>query len=699
MNTTIINATPLSYNLGTQDVSGTTLSPQPEDLPSHLPKVYIYAERGRLTPQLVGTDARTNIFGKNSFDPLKPYYNHATKFSDIFAKNGNSQMLQRIQPSDAPPPAAIRLMLDLLPTQVQDYQRNSDGSYKLDATTGQPIPTASKIPGFLAKWVVTPIQNGPDGSDSFGTATQGPGDQTDNTVTPAVQSTRYPIMDLRVDSFGAYGNNQAIRLWAPTTLTNPAVDQNLMVDQKAFQFYIACAERPDALTSASIVPTQKGANFVPFTFVKGLINRQTTKKTYLGDVFISAYQNISTPGLPPSFGPFGQQAIYDSQIKAVLDLVYPAEYAAHDQFSDFDGSADEEYRFNFVSGQTSNGVPYHSFQLVTGAPNSTRLSSSNNIYAQGGGDGTMSDANFAASVTLELQKYADPNHPFSTNVAMYPESHFWDSGLPIETKKAMSSLLAIRKDMVVCASTFTVGGPELTDDEENSLATTLLTHFQQYAESDIFATPTCRAIIVGQSGIPLASEYDQPLPLLYDLADKTSQFMGAGDGAWKKGKEPDENNQITSMYNVSLPFRPVNARYADWATGMIWAESFDRSSLYWPQLQTVYPDDTSVLNSYITVCAVANLERIGQQVHREVSGKSGLTPELLKSLVEEKINAKVKDKYAGRFIIVPKCTITADDSLRGYSWTTTIQIYSPTMYTVQTLIIQSNRIENAPAQQ
>jgi len=692
MNLNIRNGAPMSLNLGIKDDSSRTPNAVAEARPTHMPKVYGYAQKGDHTQAypVVG-DSRTTIFGADSFDLRKKWANHATVYSNAFAAQGNMQMFQRLKPTDAPDPASLRLWIDLLPTQVQDYERNADGSYKRDGSNAL-IPTASKVAGYLAKFVLTAVDKDVNGDDTFGVATQVAGDQTDGN---SVQSTRYPILDLRTSSFGSWGNNQAIRLWAPTTQSTRPLDSRLVTDQKVYPFYIACAERADELSTAKVKSTLSGSQQIPFTFKPGTIDRNTDAQMYLGDIFLNAYQDISTPGLSPQFGPFGEINVYDSNIAAVLALVYAAEFAVADVHSDFDGSSDEAYRFNLISGMTSGGVPYHTYQVVTGSSNSVRLTESSNLFAAGGGDGTMDNASFAALVSLELANYADPNHPVQEE-ATNPESIFYDSGFPVQTKKDMAQILAIRKDVAVVVSTHEDGGRVLTDDEERSLATALLTHFQAYAESEYFGTPAARACIVGSSGYILGSQWVKRAPASFEIAMKAADYMGAANGLWKAGKSFDSAplSQIDYMRDMALPFRPADARSKDWDVGLIWPAAYSRSRFYFPQLQTIYPDDTSVLNNFFTMMACVELQKIGTAVHKDFSGVSNLTEEQLIERVNAKINDAVKDKFDNRFTITPETTFTADDKLRGYSWTTTIKIASPMMETVQTLIIETQRKES-----
>ena len=68
--------------------------------------------------------------------------------STVNAK-GNAIQVRRMQPADANPPASLRLWLDVLPTKIQQYERNTDGSFKTDGS-GMKVPitgNGATLPG------------------------------------------------------------------------------------------------------------------------------------------------------------------------------------------------------------------------------------------------------------------------------------------------------------------------------------------------------------------------------------------------------------------------------------------------------------------------------------------------------------------------------------------------------------------------
>lgn len=690
--TTIVNASPQVILQGTNDQSTRAPVRTADAIPTHLPKIYIYAKKGPTTPQLVVGDDRSAMYHADSFDVRLPWANHATVLSNLINAEGNQCMYQRLLPVDAGPASNLMLSLDVLPTIIPQYTRNSDGSFATDSQ-GAKILSGSTAAGYTVKWVVS--TRGTSTANGFGTATITAGDQTN--ATTQVQSQRYPIMELKASSIGAAGNDVGIRLWAPTNEVNTLVSQDLLTSQKAYPYFAAIIRRADATSSPNIVQTTFSEQRTVITFKPNVIDPTTDSKLYIGDVLLDKYQNLTDPRFPAQYGDFGTLAVYDNNIETVLNLFYAAEFANQVPGGDFTGADDEEHLFNFVSGQSSNGVPYNTFQILTTGANVVRPSEYTNIYAQSGSDGTMNDTLFAGLVADAVTEYGNINSQLmdtATNV----ESIIYDSGFPIETKKALCNFIAVRKDTFVVLGTHTVGGPQLTASEEHSLAIALRTRLQLTPESDYFGTAVMRGMIMGRSGKLRDSQYTKYVPTTMEIAIKSARYMGAANGKWKSGKNFDgaPGSILDYMTDINVTFTPSTARNKDWDVGLNWVQAYDLRSLFFPALKTVCNDDTSVLNSFFTAMAICEINKVNERVWRFFTGISGAN--LSNDQLVEKVNAKctslLQGRFDNRFIIEPAAYVSATDDQRGYSWTLPVKIYAAGMKTVMTTNVEAHRISD-----
>lgn len=698
--TTIVNGAPMVRSLGTQDASKRIPVIEPEAIPTHCPKVYIYAAKGPTGPQLVVGDGRNEMYGDDTFDLRMPFATHQTVLSNLVNAQGNAQMIERLIPVDAGPKANFTLWLDVLPTDIPQYQRDSQGKFIVDGVTGLPIPTvpASTKAGFKVKWVVTSIATNPLNKtdlELFANQATTPGDQTDGTE----QSQRYPILSFWANSQGGYFSNSGLRLWAPTEATSGAVNDNILSGNKAFPFKLAAIRRVNAQSSARIVEAEDGSPNIDFTFKEGQINAATDALISLGDLYPKVYQELSDPRFQPKYADLSGLHIYQDNIEELVTQFYAAEKDEIDPSSDWTlGATDEAHKFNFLTGVSSQDGPYYTFLVDTAAAGSVRLSESTNLFAGGGSDGTMNETLFAGLVETAVAEYANENSELM-DTAFNVESIVYDTGFPLQTKYALCKVLAERKDIGVVLSTYSVGGQQLTAAEDHSIAVALRTRLQMYPDSDYFGTPVFRGVIIGRNGILRGSQYTKRLPITLELAVKAAKMMGAGNGSWKSEELFDKAplSEITMFDDINIAFTPAKQRNKDWDVGLNYPMRFSRKSLFFPALKTVYDNDTSVLNSFFVMMACIEIQKVGERVHRHFTGSVSLTDAQLVDRVNKKVEELTVGRFANMFKIVPAAYLTDADVARGFSWTLPIKLYANNMKTVQTLSIEARRMSDLDA--
>lgn len=692
-----MKSTPRTIYRGIQDVSGRVPTPSAPERPTHLPKVWFFAKEGPTEPMLVAADAIANIYNPDSFDERGKFTTHATILMNQFIGAGNGVMCHRVIDPKAKPPAGYRLCADVLETELPEYERNADGTFVLDAT-GNPVPTGNVINGREVKFVVEPIGVDVDGATLFGRGQQRAGDRTDGTN----QSIRVPIYDSQVNFQGSYGNDIANRFWAPDQNSLDPVNVDFIAKYKAYPFRFVMLRRGTPIATPGIVSSVYGEQYVEVTLKPDLVDTDTGIGKYLGTDVIPRYQDLDSTEVGPQYSPIGRIHVYENYLADLIQELYETEYAAQPAGidSDFDGSEDEQYKFNLLGGVHSSGAPYSTYHIVSDETNAQRMSELSNIYCVGGDDGEISNAMLDDLIDLHVNGYADENSELQTH-ALYPESIIYDSGSRLSTKYNLIKFIAVRKDTSVVLSCHQADGDVLTAAEESSLAVTLRTRLRLYPESNFYGTDTVRGVIVGRSGKLLNSHYKKELPITIELAYKSAQYMGAGNGVWdsKYAFDREPNNQLQLFKNLNVKTTSARVRNKDWDNGMVWVEPFDTRAFFFPGIRTVYSDDTSVLTSYFNMLICVELEKIGGLVHRKLSGAQGMTAAQVIDFVEREINKEVsaRNNFDNRVVVQPVVTITDQDASNGFSWTTVIKVFMPNMVTVQTLSIQSNRINDLAA--
>lgn len=685
----IVNAAPMVIDYGTQDLSKRQVPRDPIAIPQHLPKYYTFAEKGPTGPQLVTGVDLTNIYGDETFNQLGKYCTHSTPF--ILGTNslGNSIMLERLIPDDAGPEATLIAWLDVLPTTVDLYERNPDGSVKTDPATGDPI-VVGVTAGYKVKWVVTNYTT-KEQVANFGQLTQTTGDQTDTDL--GVQSIRYPIFEFKASSVGARGNMTGLRLWAPNAQSS-SMPTSMMATEKAYPYFIQMIERSDALSTPTVTPTIYAEQNVMFTLKPDVIDPVTTQRIGAEDIIIQSYESLSDPRYAQIFGAYDTLKVYDANIDTLVGLFQAAEIPFINEFSDFTADPADRHLFNIVSGSSSLNVPYNSF-IFTDAENGTRFSNTTNVYSAGSSDGTMTNEVFDGLVSTAVQAYADELNPVQ-ELAVNVESCMYDSGFSVNTKKDLIKMISIRKDTYVVLGCYEAGGRTLGAAEEQSLAISLRTALQMYPESDYFGTPVMRGMIIGRSAVIRNSQYTDRLPLTYEVMMKCAKRAGAGNGRWTNGANFDgaPGSILDYMTDVSITWVPASVRNRNWDVGLNWVQAYDRSSFFFPALKTVYDDDTSVLNSLSTMMAICQLNKVAHAAWREFSGVAHLTDAQLTQRVNDYVTNATQNIFDGQFVIKPDFQITDRDALRGFSGTLPIQIYANNMFSVMTTYVQAFRMDS-----
>lgn len=684
----IINGAPMVVEYGTQDLSIPPRQREPESVPQHLPKFFIFAKKGPTEPQLVVGAERLNMYGEETFDTRSKFFNHSTAFANLANDQGNMCMLQRVIPEDAGPEANMVVWLDVLPATVDLYERNDDRSIKLDQF-GDPILDGT-TEGYRVKWVVTHRESENE-AQQFGMATQTTGDQVDPTT--GTTSVRYPIFELKTSFRCEDGNNAGIRLWAPTKAGGNTMPTKLMANEKVYPYSISVIKRKNALSTPKIRETVFGEQNLMFTFKEGVIDPLTERQIYIGDNFISSYES-NDPRFPQVYGEFQSLYVYNDNIESLLEQFHAAEIPFIDVESDFTDEPEDKHLFNFITGVDSGNAPYHSYIFVD-SPSTVRFSEHTNVYANGGSDGTLSNENFETLVMAEMERYLDSNDPVQ-DLAYNVESHFYDSGYSLEAKYALCNSIAVRKDTVTVLGTYTTDGPTHSSADEYSIAIALRTRLRMFPESDYFGTPCMRGVIVGRSGTLRNNLYKKRLPLTAELLIKSARYMGASNGSWKNGFNFDRapGSIVEFMTDLSITWVPSTIRNQYWDIGLNWLQRYDRSSFFFPAIKTVYSEEGSVLNNYLTICAIGQLNKIAHKAWREFSGSQTLTNAQLIDRVNSFVTANTIKRFDEVFVIIPNAHMTDMDLNRGYSWTLPIKIGSPMMKTVMTTYVQAYRIED-----
>lgn len=690
----IINAAPMVIDLGTQDRSTLPVSVSSLVTPQHLPKFYIFAETGPVGNRFLdfSTDSLTNLYGDDTFNTTKKYYTHQTPFLQAAAAAGNNCVVQRLVSPNATDCSNVTLYLDVLATQVPLYQKNSDGSLLL-TLAGEPTPVldAGSLPvtvaGYKVCWV-SDFTVAPLGEYQAGIMPQRPGIQNEG----AVQSVQYPIFEIASDHPGEYGNKLAIRMYPALQSDQYPFATGLLNDSKVYPYYFQMLRSSDSVAGkTNVLVNGYGSNFSRFAVMEGAIDQASGLSIDFTKVVTDQYQRTTFNG---SIG-VGSVSTYFENISTVLGLLYNAEKTVIDPHRDsvISSTVDNRFAFNFLSLTSSNGSPYQAVKMVN-ATGTIRLTRNTNVFLKGSMDGTISEAALDAFVADDMEKYDSPTSEYN-DIVLHPASIIYDSGFTMSTKRTMPKFIGRRKDTFVVLGTWAHDNPANFLADQYSIGVSLKTMLELYPESDTFGTPVMRGMIMAGSGKIVNSPYKKRVPITYEIINKAARYMGSGTGAWKNGFAFDRAplSIITQMTDIDITWVPSLTRNAMWSVGLNFALNYKVRTQFFPALQTVYENDTSVLNSFFTAVAISYLNKIAHSAWREFTGTISLTNAQLEEQVNTYVSAMVKDKFDGKFVIIPECKVTEEDATRGFSWTLGIKIFAPNMKSVLTTSVSAFRLE------
>jgi len=680
---TVKNGAPRFLFDGFDDVSGQQLPVEPLQIATHTPLFLLRTSWGPEDDQLVSGNRMKMLYGSDMYDRKGGYFCHQSLLSEAVNEAGNQQMICRIVAADAPKPAGITLWGEYVSDIRPNYQRNSDGTYKMGPTGPLVDETTPTIAKKRVRITSTPLKDNVLGQQVAGT-----GDLVSDE--DGSSSEKYPLFEFQRPFRGKAGDRGGFRLLAPTLRTPGGTREDLIEDQRAFLFRFQAMERANERSSALIKTTLSGEQYVTFSFKEGVYDRTTNVEYGIDETFKQAYNAKSDDGGPDTFGTWSGYHVYEEYLEEFLKAIHEDEIP----FGTAGETEDDYHMVNFLTGQSYLGYPYHTIEVEGPANGGLLFTESTTHFAQGGGDGTLDDAAYDKAVGDFLDNFM--NHPARLwDRWRVPMSCMYDSGFTLETKLKFPQMLANRDDIYLVMSTQVWGQPMNDEAEDYSIGVAIKNELMSYPESVLYGTGCCRAIILGHAGTMPSAKVKSVVPLTYKFADDCAQYMGAGNQLWDGEKQPDEpgNNVVKGYTEINARSKTETMIDNFWNNGIVWAQYSNRRDQFIPAYQTVFEDDTSVLNSAFNMIVAVDIIKVCRQVWTELVGIKGLTEAQFIQRSNNKIAKAVAGKYDGRVTVVPNTFFTPADTQRGFSWSCRVDLYMGNLRTVGSFTIRTNRLD------
>lgn len=685
----ITNGAPGVVDYGVDDASSMPYTRTPVPYPQHVPKFFIWAQRGSTDEQLLVGNERLIAYGEDTFTEGSKYFNHATRFANGADALANTAMYVRLIPTDAGPKPTALLSLEVLGVQIDDYERNEDGSIKTNVA-GEPVIKGTIANGRKARWLVSHFATEAE-AQAFAQRTI----ETGTLVGPnGEESTVYPIMDIEHSFVGEDGNLAALRIW-PTTLKNAGqLPTKMIARDRAFPYNFAVVRKNTETGNSKAVTTVFNEQSVPVVFKEGVKDPTTKQRLFVGDRAVADYQNLTDPRYAKVYGELGRVHVYTENLELVLKDLHQAEMPYLDAGSDMTEDEGDFHLFNPFTGQDTRGIAYHSF-VFDNSGDGVRWSQFTNVHLGGGSDGTMDDATYNALLREYMDRYSDENDELN-DLAYHIESHIYDTGVEMATKEKLLAFISNRHDTLTVLSPFEYGQPAPGPSEEYSITANLYARAALYPESAYFGTEVYRGLVMGSSGLIRGDVDPKRYPCTYEVMRKTCRMMGAANGNWREEYAFDggDGAVIDDMYDLSNPWTPSSVRIRNWDVGLNFVERRDRETFSIPALKTVYREDTSVLTGYLTACGFIYLNKVLHKAQKQFSGDQRSTHAQFNQRIKDFVLNEIRGKFGDRFIIRPLPNFTSMDQRRNYSWTLPCEVGAKGMKTVQTSYLVARRYED-----
>jgi hypothetical protein len=658
----------------------------------HCPLLRLFTETGPTETTYVGDsdDGFASIFGADSLAPRSKYFNLQSLLALNLLGQGNGFYVKRLKPEDAGAPArlimALEMVRDMIPVTVQQLSGFNYPDLVTDLTDS-PVSTDATVEGYRARIVLIR-----DNTTEIGGQRVLPGEMISSIDNS--QSSVYPLMELPASFFGKLGNNQGMRIWAPTRLDLEGYDEETAAQFLTRMYRVQFVEMPAVGTTPTIIKTANQEDFVNVSFDEGVFSNTNDLDYTIDEVLVDRYADDGVQaGLSPLYSPFSQVYVYRSNVQVVQELIFDAEMRVNPAIS---SQATEPTQIDFLTMLQEDGDPYQSVKLEGALGGGILLGKQTVVFAAGGKDGTMNLDTYANLVDIENLNFGKLGDQYD-NIAIYQFGQLYDTGLPMESKFRAMNAMAARRDIQYFFTTMIEGEKRgLTVTEEASRTQALITRLKAFPESVLYGTGVCRAMIVLQSGKLMAGGYNKRVPQLLDVAMKWAKYAGAGTGqlneAFKMDKSP--NNRVSFVKGLNIEFIDARTRSQVWTNGATWSQSYDTRSQYYPCLRSVTADDTSVLLSPVTVNICCVLIRLIYKVHADFSGDASIDKNQLIERTDERILELTKDLFGDRVDIIPRTYISPIDENNGTSWSCRVTVAANNPHTTFNFDLETVRREN-----
>jgi len=657
----------INFN-GTQDKSIRKVPVEKLQIAQHTPLFFFFGEKGPTTAELTTINMAQGLYGSDTFTQGSKFDMPSTKFMSKIGANCGSIVCKRLEAPGAKT-ASFTLCLELTSQKVTPKIRLESGV----ETTEDGV----EVDGYSYNYTIK---------------------KTAEAVMQEDGDTKsYPVMTVVASSANEAANKIGVAL---SVAPAKKFDKAFLAKTGVFPLELSLHQK-----DLGIVPTLTGDPVKKVSAWLGTIDPVTRKPIDMENTTYGTWFNEEDGEV---FVPVAidEPVFHYDFVQAALTAVAVTEKAAVDTVSVVgwhDVKVDSENvakLMNMVNFKTSLGKNY-----LTVVPNTsaspfgdkvTSLSIATPAFLKGGSDGDVSWTTFQDAVDVEMEAYLNTESRVQ-DLGINFDRVLYDCGYRVPTKEKLANYIALRPDTLVVANTFVHGASEKSLSEDIDVAVLVKNKLELAPESNYFNTPVVRGGIIEGSGLWKENRTLPRISQSIELGMKLAAYTGAANGKWDDDKSINGNpGNVIKLLNSLLPdFVPPGAKDAMWAAGMTWTESVDKR-YQWDSIQTVYNNDTSVLNSLTTALAIGTITRAAFRVYKTVTGRKDLTNAQLAKLVVKLMNKELAGAFGSDIVVTHRVEFTAADVAKG-SWQLVCNMYDNLLRKEMTHTIEAHRFSDLGA--
>ena len=585
----------------------------PEELALHRPMILSFGEKGLAGDKYIyygSYDELKPQVGEGTFDPYSKWFQHPNLFMRK-ALQYEKVFFVRLTPADAKTGGLV--------IWLEEYEDSGNVYLKWNKGSLTDVKTAVADETITYKtiptWTVTESIGG-------------------NSVT----GTAYPIFGFDAGSPGEWANTAGITFFYD--IDNADHDKELASD--AVLYSAGFVDQPYGYDAPLPIRNIFNDKFFDFAFNPDAMDPNTRKRYSWDDVMKDEFRK----GIPFSV------YTYSNNIKIIGNAIVTAEA---------DPDLTDPWLINLVTLKKNDDTT--TYAKTSFLDDSLTLDSNVNEYLLEGNDGDISLANLES---LTKDWLSGAIYPDIEDQARYPITHLYDSGYGMDTKLALIDFLGVRDDVKIVASTQVSSEVANSKAEDQSAGSALRSQALLHPESFVYGTGACRVSIFQQCGKLPDSPWKYWVPASYDNLIKRSMFHNA---IYIKGVPKGRpNSEVTCFQTVNWTPSNEDHKQLSWDTGLNYFQYADMTTLFYPDLRSVYMYDTSLLSSDIFVDYIVYMKHICLQIWTKYSGVEDPLPTLIAS-VKNDIDRKMHDVFGNYVQVTSNPYQTELDKQLGYSLT------------------------------